>query len=81
VPTVTSAYITLSGIKYPSIDMNTDLATGKYMKWYMEYRKFFNNYNQNNISEPCLSYIDFIKIAPMYIFDLSRQSERRSSDC
>jgi len=24
---------------------------------------------------PCLSYIDFINVAPMYIFDVSRQSE------
>jgi len=47
----------------------------KYTKWYMEYRKFYNKYNQNNISEPCLRYIDFFNIALMYIFDVSRQSE------
>jgi len=55
--------------------MNTDLANNKYTKWYMEYKKFYNKYNQNNISEPCLSYIDFINVASMYIFDVSRQSE------
>jgi len=74
-PNVINAYITLSGIKYPSIDMNTDYANNKYTKWYMQYRNFYNKYNQNNVSEPCLSYIDFIKVAPMYIFDVSRQSE------
>jgi len=31
-PSVTNAYITLSGIKYTSIDMNTDYATNKYTK-------------------------------------------------
>jgi len=41
-PNVTNAYITLSDIKYPSIDMNTDFATNKYTKWYMEYKKFYN---------------------------------------
>jgi len=41
----------------------------------MEYRKFYNRYNNDNISEPCLFYIDFVNIAPMYIFDVSRQSE------
>jgi len=41
----------------------------------MEYTFFYNKYNQNNIGEPCLSYIDFINVAPMYIFDVSRQSE------
>jgi len=35
--------------------MNTDYASNNYSKWYMEYRKFYNKYNQNNISEPCLS--------------------------
>jgi len=72
---VTNAYITLSGIKYPSIDINIDYSTKNYTKWYMEYRKFYNRYHNDNISEPCLSYIDFVNIAPMYIFDVSRQSE------
>jgi len=35
-PNVTNAYITLSGIKYPSIDMNTDYTSKKYTKWHME---------------------------------------------
>jgi len=74
-PNVTNAYITLSGIKYPSIDMNTDLGNNKYSKWYREYKRFFNNYNSNDISQPCLSYLDFVKVAPMYIFNVSRQSE------
>jgi len=72
---VTNAYVTLSGIKYPAIDMNINLDTNRYNKWYYEYKKFYNKYNQNNIGEPCLSYFDFIKVAPMYIFDVSRQSE------
>jgi len=55
--------------------MNTDYSQAKYTKWYMEYRNFYNTYNQNNVSEPCLSYLDFIKVASMYIFDVSRQSE------
>jgi len=72
---VLNAYITLSGVKYPSIDMSTDQALNRYSKWYREYKRFYNNYNQDNIGEPCLTYIDFVKIAPMYIFDVSRQSE------
>jgi len=67
----------LSGIKYPAIDVSTDLASNRYTKWYIEYKKFYNKYNQINTGESCLSYIDFINVAPMYrpIFDLSRQSE------
>jgi len=30
---VTNGYITLSGVKYPSIDMNTDQNSNKYSKW------------------------------------------------
>jgi len=72
---VLNAYITLSGVKYPSIDMSTDQTLNRYTKWYREYKRFYNNYNNDNIGEPCLSYIDFVKIAPMYIFDVSRRSE------
>lgn len=74
-PNVLGAYITLSGVKYPSIDMNTDTTLNRYTKWYREYKRFFNKYNQNNRGEPCLSYTDFIRIAPMYIFDVSNQTE------
>jgi len=81
-PNVLNAYITLSGVKYQSIDMNTDYNTNRYIKWYREYKRFFNKYNQNNIrepfllfGEPCLSYLEFTNFAPMYIFDVSRQSE------
>jgi len=74
-PNVINAYIALSSIKYPSIDMNTDLGNNKYRKWYREYKKFFNNSNSNDISQPCLSYLDFVKVAPMYIFNVSRQSQ------
>jgi len=72
---VQNACITLSGVKYPSIDMSTDQTYNRYAKWYREYKRFYNNYNPNNIGEPSLSYIEFIKIASMYIFNVSRQSE------
>jgi hypothetical protein len=75
IPTVTNAYITLSGVKYPAIDMNTDATLNRYTKWYREYKRFYNKYNQNNRGEPCLSYIEFINVAPMYIFDVSNQTE------
>jgi len=39
---VTNAYVTLSGIKYPAIDMNTNLDTNRYNRWYYEYKKFYN---------------------------------------
>jgi len=54
-PNVLNAYITLTGVKYASIDMSTDQALNRYSKWYREYKRFYNNYNQDNIGEPCLT--------------------------
>ena len=73
---VTSAYILLNGIRYPYSDVGTDFATNKYTKWYYEYLRFFNKYNSDNLGEACLSYLDFIKVAPMYVFDVSNQTEK-----
>ena len=73
---VISAYILLNGIRYPYTDVGTDYATNKYTKWYREYLKFYNRYNSDNLGEACLSYLDFIKIAPLYVFDVSNQPEK-----
>jgi len=54
--------------------MNTDYVSNRYTNWYSEYKRFFNNYNQYIIGEPCRSYLDFMNIAPMYIFDVQRKS-------
>lgn len=73
---VISAYVLLNGIRYPYSDVGTDYATNKYTKWYYEYLRFFNKYNRDNMGEACLSYVDFIKVAPLYVFDVSNQPEK-----
>ena len=73
---VVSAYVLLNGIRYPYSDMGTDYATNKYTKWYYNYLSFFNKYNSDNLGESCLSYIDFLKVAPLYVFDVSNQPEK-----
>ena len=73
---VTNAYISLNGERYPYSDVGTDYATNKYTKWYHEYLRFFNKYNSDNMGEACLSYLDFIKMAPLYVFDISNQPEK-----
>lgn len=73
---VKNAYVLLNGIRYPYSDVGTDFATNKYAKWYHEYLNFFNKYNSDNLGEACLSYLDFIKVAPMYVFDVSNQREK-----
>ena len=66
----------LNGIRYPYTDQGTDLGTKKYTKWYREYLRFFDRYNSDNKGEACLSYLDFVKVAPMYVFDVSNQHEK-----
>ncbi len=74
---VREAYLTLNGIRYPYANVGTDLATNKYAKWYYNYVEFFNKYHNYNGSEPCLSYLDFINCYPLYVFDVSHQSEQQ----
>jgi hypothetical protein len=73
---VTAAYVLLNGIRYPYSDVGTDYDTNKYTKWHHEYLNFYNKYNNDNRGEACLSYFDFIEIAPMYVFDVSNQPEK-----
>ena len=71
-----AAYVLLNGLRYPYTDMGTDLATKKYTKWYREYLRFYDRYNGDNVGEACLSYLDFVNVAPLYIFDVSNQPEK-----
>ena len=73
---VTDAYIVLNGLRYPYSNFGANYATKTYTKWYYEYLNFYNKYNNDNKSEACLSYYDFITVAPLYVFDVSNQRER-----
>jgi len=73
---VTSAYVLLNGIRYPYSDVGTEYATNKYMKWYHEYWRFCTKYNNDNKDDACLSLLDFLKVAPLYVFHVSNQPEK-----
>lgn len=73
---VIAAYVLLNGIRYPYTDFGTDLSTKKYTKWYREYLRFYDKYNGNNAGDACLSYLDFVNCAPLYVFDVSNQPEK-----
>jgi len=82
---VTSAYVLLNGIRYPYSDVGTDYATNKYTKWYHEYSwyheylRFYTRYNNDNKNDACLSLLDFLKVAPLYVFDVSNQPKKRKN--
>jgi len=69
---VIDAYVLLDGDRYPL----SGVENNKYARWYYEYLNFYNKYNNDNKGEACLSYLDFIKVAPIYVFNISNQSER-----
>jgi len=69
---VIDAYVTLNSTRYPQ----TDVSTSKYTRWYREYLRFYNRYNNDDKTDACLSYLDFLKVAPLYVFDVSNQPEK-----
>ena len=58
---VIDAYVLLDGDRYPL----SGVENNKYARWYYEYLNFCNKYNNDNKGEACLSYLDFIKVAPI----------------
>lgn len=72
---ILDAYINLNNIRYPIESMTTNHTTNTYNKWYTNYEQFYRKYNSTSLSDPCLGLIDFKKIAPLYVFDVSNQPE------
>lgn len=75
-PNVISGYVILNGIRYPYTDLGTDLASKKYTKFYRDYLRFYDRYNGSNVGDACLSGLDFVNVAPLYVFDVSHQPEK-----
>ena len=73
---VIDAYVLLDGDRYPLSNVATNYVDHKYARWYHEYTNFYNKYNNDNKGEACLSYFDFLNVAPIYVFDISNQPER-----
>jgi uncharacterized membrane protein len=72
---IIEAYINLNNIRYPTESMTTNHETNTYNKWYTNYEQFYRKYNSTSLCDPCLGLIDFKKVAPLYVFDVSNQPE------
>ena len=70
----TNAAVAASGI-YPALvpiadDVLINITT---LKWVMKFHKMYNNDRE---SDPSSSFWNFLKIAPLYVFDVSNQPEK-----
>ena len=75
---VRNIYVTLNAKRYPDTDYNTDFAKNQYSRIYGDaalFRKKFYNMDEL-ISNPGISPVDYKNLFPLYVFDVSKQSEK-----
>jgi len=73
---VTNAYILLNGVRYPYADVGTNLTNNVYAKWYHNYLEFRKMYTGEDNGDSCVGLLEFKSIYPLYVFDVSHQSEK-----
>ena len=71
-------YVTLNSQRYPAVDYNASFTNQKISRLYKEaadFRwKFFNM--DHLVSNPGITPADFTDLHPLFVFDVSKQSER-----
>ena len=75
---VRNIYVTLNAKRYPDTDYNNDFTKNHYSRIYGDaalFRKKFYNMDEL-ISNPGIDPIDYKKLFPLYVFDVTKQSEK-----
>ena len=75
---VTNIYVMLNSIKYPTADYNIFFLSQKFSRVYgdtAEFRSKFYNMDEL-ISSPNINPVDFKSLYPLFLFDVSKQSEK-----
>ena len=75
---IRNIYVTLNAKRYPDTDYNNDFVVNKYSRIYGDaalFRKKFFNMDEL-VSNPGINPIDYKKIFPLYVFDVTKQSEK-----
>jgi len=75
---VTNAYIMLNSTRYPMVDYNTSFQRHKFAKLYGDAASFRSKfYNMDElVSNPNIKPLDYKSLYPIFVFDVSKQSER-----
>ena len=71
-------YILLNNIRYPAIDLNIDFAKNEYENVYKNFVDFKQRFYgiDNLLSNVAVDPINFKDLFPIFVFDVSKQSER-----
>ena len=75
---VQNIYVMLNSNRYPALDYDLDFPSQKIGRAYgdvAEFRSKFFNINEL-ISNPCISTYEYKNLYPLFLFDVSKQSER-----
>ena len=75
---IRNIYVTLNAKRYPDTDYNNDFVVNKYSRIYGDaalFRKKFFNMDEL-ISNPGINPIDYKNLFPLYVFDVTKQSEK-----
>ena len=75
---IKNIYVMLNSNRYPALDYDIDFPSQKIGRVYgdvAEFRSKFFNINEL-ISNPCISAYEYKNLYPLFLFDVSKQSER-----
>ena len=75
---IKNIYVMLNSNRYPALDYDLDFPSQKIGRAYgdvAEFRSKFFNINEL-ISNPCISAYEYKNLYPLFLFDVSKQSER-----
>ena len=73
---VVNAYVELNSERYPSNDYITNFGHNQYVQFYNSFEEFKKSYTGDDDEHDCVTYQSFKKLFRLYVFDVSKQSER-----
>ena len=75
---IKNIYVMLNSNRYPALDYNLDFPSQKIGRAYGDVAEFRSNFFNINelISNPCISAYEYKNLYPLFLFDVSKQSER-----
>ena len=73
---VQNAYVELNSDRYPYNDYNTNYDSNQYTQFYNSFKEFKKSYSGDENEDDCISYQTYKKLYRLYVFDVSKQSER-----
>ena len=73
---VINAYVELNSDRYPSRDYITNYGSNQYSEFYNSFKEFKKSYLSDEDENDCISYQSFKHLYRIYVFDVSKQSER-----